>query len=100
MARISDKSKYPQDVSVSIEDYLIGTDADDNMKTVTFTVESLVDLVTKIQGYTFDTLPTTPAIGDIAYITDASSVAYRSVATGGGSNTAIVFYDGTNWLYH
>ena len=50
-------------------------------------------------SYTFATLPAT-AIGLIAHITDASSVSYRAVASGGGSDYALVTYDGTNWIYH
>ncbi|MFT7900012.1 hypothetical protein VBY74_08500 [Tenacibaculum ascidiaceicola] len=49
---------------------------------------------------TFTSLPASPSIGDIATITDAGSVAYRGVASGGGSNIALVMYDGTNWIYH
>lgn len=49
--------------------------------------------------YTFSTLPS-GVIGMLATITDASSVSYRGTASGGGSDTALVFYDGTNWIYH
>ncbi|AZJ34550.1 hypothetical protein [Tenacibaculum singaporense] len=49
---------------------------------------------------TFANLPSSPSAGDIATITDAGSVAYRGVASEGGSNIALVMYDGTNWVYH
>lgn len=38
--------------------------------------------------------------GQLAVITDAGIVTYRGVASGGGSNVALVMYDGTNWIYH
>lgn len=38
--------------------------------------------------------------GLIKYVTDATTVTYRAVATGGGSNFALVVFDGTNWIYH
>lgn len=50
-------------------------------------------------SYTFSTLPTA-SIGEITYITDASSVTYRGIASGGGSDFALVVYNGTNWIYH
>lgn len=46
---------------------------------------------------TFSTLPTN---GNIAIITDASNVAYRGLASGGGSARALVIKDGANWIYH
>ena len=48
----------------------------------------------------FANLPASPSIGDIATITDAGTVTYRGVASGGGSNIALVMYDGANWIYH
>lgn len=48
---------------------------------------------------TFANLPTSPSKGDIRSITDASVVSYRSIASGGGTNAAIVLYDGLNWVY-
>ena len=51
------------------------------------------------KSYTVSTLPSGTQ-GDIAYVTDASSVTYRAIATGGGSDFALVVYNGTNWIYH
>jgi len=73
-------------------------------------IESVVDLPSELAGtlqakalitdtFTFATLPT-GVVGMTATITDASSVSYRGVASGGGSDTALVFYDGTQWIYH
>ena len=73
-------------------------------------IESLVDLPSELAGtlqakalitdtFTFATLPT-GVVGMTATITDASAVSYRGVASGGGSDTALVFYDGTQWIYH
>ena len=56
-----------------------------------------VDL--KLNQYTFATLPPTPNVGDLAVITDADTISYRATAVGGGSDTAKVMYDGTNWIY-
>lgn len=50
-------------------------------------------------GKTFATLPASPINGDIATITDASNVVSGGNAAGGGSETALVVYDGTNWVY-
>ena len=49
--------------------------------------------------YTFATLPT-PIVGLTATITDATTLVWRGVAVGGGSETALVFYNGSNWVYH
>ena len=38
--------------------------------------------------------------GLICTINDASSITYRGTASGGGSDFALVIYDGTNWIYH
>lgn len=73
-------------------------------------IESLVDLPSEMAGtfqakalitdtFTFATLPT-GVIGMTATITDAGAVTYRGVASGGGANIALVFYDGTQWIYH
>lgn len=53
-----------------------------------------------LSPYTFGLLPASPVEGDVAFITDGASVSYRGIASGGGSETVMVFYDGTNWLYH
>lgn len=53
----------------------------------------------RLASYTVATLPTGTE-GDMAYVTDATSLSWRGTATGGGSSKALVFYDGTNWLYH
>ena len=42
----------------------------------------------------------TGQLGDITFVKDATSISYRAVAAGGGSGVALVFYDGTNWIYH
>lgn len=51
-------------------------------------------------AYTFSTLPSSPITGTIAYITDAGTVTYRGDAAGGGSNFALVVWNGTKWIYH
>lgn len=54
----------------------------------------------KTTQYLFSALPASPTTGMLATITDASYVKYRSVARGGGSDVALVFYNGTHWVYH
>ena len=56
--------------------------------------------IQKTNGYTFATLPASPGTGDTAYITDANTPTWRGNASGGGSDFALVIYDGTNWIYH
>jgi hypothetical protein len=50
-------------------------------------------------GYTVATLPAASAAGTgaTAYVTDAAGPTYRAIVAGGGSATAPVFSDGTNW---
>ena len=50
-------------------------------------------------SYTFVTLPGASR-GQICSITDAGTVTYRANAVGGGSNFALVVYDGSKWIYH
>lgn len=52
-----------------------------------------------LPAYTFSTLPV-GVFGQLAYITDADTISYRANAVGGGSGIALVFFDGTNWIYH
>ena len=52
-----------------------------------------------LENYTFATLPT-PSTGKLAVINDASAITYRANAAGGGTDVALVMYDGTNWIYH
>lgn len=47
-------------------------------------------------SYTYATV----LIGTIAHITDASTISYRADAAGGGSDFALVVYNGTKWIYH
>ena len=51
------------------------------------------------ESYTFSTLPS-GVVGQLASITDASNVGYRGTANGGGSDYALVTYNGTGWIYH
>ncbi|XRE42208.1 hypothetical protein ACIVBQ_000412 [Tenacibaculum discolor] len=53
----------------------------------------------KNEGLTFATLPASPTNGDIATITDANNVVSGGNAAGGGADTEVVVYDGTNWVY-
>lgn len=44
---------------------------------------------------TFDTLPTDPQPGELAYITDGAVLSGR--LAGGGTTPSLVWYDGTKW---
>lgn len=86
------------DIFVSGENYIIEPKGYE--KRTIITREYLYENYSaKTQGYTVATLPS-GEVGDTAYVTDASSVTWRAVATGGGSDTVMVFFDGTNWIYH
>lgn len=52
-----------------------------------------------LDSYTVATLPA-GTTGDMVRVTDGDSVTYRAIATGGGSENVVVFYDGTNWIYN
>ncbi len=54
-----------------------------------------------LEGYTFASLPVHPqtVVGMRTYITDGVSPTYGGIASGGGSSTVPVFYNGTNWIY-
>lgn len=45
MARILDKTQYPLDTNVTKDDYVIGTDFDQNLKTVNFNIGSIIRLI-------------------------------------------------------
>ena len=53
-----------------------------------------------LNSYTVATLPASPEIGSLAYVTDATTPTYRGVVAGGGSEIVLVFYNGTNWISH
>lgn len=48
--------------------------------------------------YTFATLPTSPADGDVAAISDSNSVVFNATAAGGGTSHMLVHYNGTAWV--
>ena len=47
MAKISNQQVYPEDKRVSIDDYLIGTDKEDRLRTKTYPMKSVVELVSE-----------------------------------------------------
>ncbi len=51
-----------------------------------------------LMNYTVATLPASPAVGSIAYVTDALTPSFLVVVVGGGSTRSPVFYNGTNWV--
>jgi len=50
-----------------------------------------------VTGLTVATLPSTPVVGMVARVTDASSPAVGSTVAGGGAAAALVWYNGANW---
>jgi hypothetical protein len=58
--------------------------------------------VMQLLAYTVATLPTCDStrVGGMAYVTDASAVAYRTAPTGGGALLAPVFCTGSAWELH
>jgi hypothetical protein len=48
-------------------------------------------------GYTFATLPASPAIGSLAYVTNSNTNTWGANIAGGGSDVVLGFYNGTNW---
>lgn len=55
------------------------------------------DLLSGLHGYTIATLPV-GRIGQMAYVTDATSPTFLGTLTDGGSTVVPVFFDGTNWV--
>lgn len=51
----------------------------------------------KLSGYTVATLPT-GSIGDVAYVTDATTPTYLAALTGGAAVICPVFHNGTIWI--
>lgn len=45
MAKISNKIVYPEDRKVTVKDYLIGTDSEDRLRTKTYPLQSVVELI-------------------------------------------------------
>lgn len=48
-------------------------------------------------AYTVSTLPSSPSVGRVARVTDASSPSVGSNVSGGGSAAALCWYNGSNW---
>jgi hypothetical protein len=60
---------------------------------------NIVTDLLSLNTQSFASLPISAMSGDVAVINDGDNVSYRGVATGGGSETVIVLYNGTQWLY-
>ena len=72
-----------------------GTINTDGVVTVPKDVTGTIAL--ELKGYTVATLPT-GAVGDRAYVTDASAPSFLTSVTGGGAITSPVFHNGTTWV--
>lgn len=46
---------------------------------------------------TFAKLPSAPSAGAVAAISDSDSVTWGATVSGGGTDHALIYYDGTNW---
>jgi hypothetical protein len=76
--------------------------AEENVETVLAEIGTALFADKVLNEYTVAGLPVSPASGTIAFVNDSDdTITYRSiVTTGGGSGVALVFFDGTNWIYH
>ena len=53
---------------------------------------------TSLNGYTVATLPSSPSIGNMAYVSDGgAALAWGATVTGGASTFYIVGWNGANW---
>jgi hypothetical protein len=75
MARIKDKTQYPLDQLISVDDYLLGTDSDSLFATKSYSIGDLTDFV-------------------VSYITQLPEVSYESISESGlkaaGNITTII----------
>lgn len=58
---------------------------------------ALEALVPTSQVYTVATLPTSPAKGYRAFVTDSNTTTFNATPGGGGANNVPVFFNGTVW---
>lgn len=57
-----------------------------------------VNFPQNVKGYTVATLPSSPAIGTLAYVTDGTSgLAWGATLTGGHTTTYLGWWNGANW---
>lgn len=76
-----------------------GLQSPDGSQYVTLT-DGAGNIVTPAVGpsHTVSTLPSSPAIGTIATVTDGTSgLTWGATVTGGQSTKYLVWYNGTNW---
>jgi hypothetical protein len=50
-----------------------------------------------VAGVTFANLNASPTAGEIQTVTDSNTATWGATIAGGGSNTVLAFYNGTNW---
>lgn len=51
-------------------------------------------------GVTFAQLPSPPAAGMTAYVTDSNTAVWGATIAGGGANAVLAWYNGTNWTVY
>lgn len=78
MPKISNKTIFNQDATISVDDYLIGTDADDSKKTRTYALDSINKLFNSLNGvsnifYTFSDGSGSETHEDAGYFTTESN---------------------------
>ena len=54
-------------------------------------------LVPQIQPYTFATLPASPQIGQMAYVSDSNTVVWGATIAGSSTNKVLGWWNGTAW---
>ena len=71
--------------------------ANSNMLTLIAAIQA-INFPQSTLGYTVATLPSSPAIGVVAYVTDGTSgLTWGQTVTGGHSTKYLVWFNGTNW---
>jgi hypothetical protein len=71
--------------------------ANSNMLTLITAIKA-INFPQNVKGYTVATLPASPAIGQMAYVTDGTSgLTWGATVTGGHSTKYLVWYNGANW---
>lgn len=68
-------------------------------------IGALADHIEHSTGYQltpvpFAKLPVNPKTGMIACVTDSTVATWGGIIAGDGANTALAFFDGTNWVVH
>lgn len=90
MAQILDKTRFPLDTVVTKEDYLIGTDIDDNLKTKNFNIGSIIRLFNSEVNFSAAEYKFSDGTDpDVTY--DTQGFLFSNSPTGAPSDTTKIF---------